>query len=257
MSSALGDPFTERVSAIVMDVLGNPGLLPRALPAWMTRYIEQEASFPRSSVSGLYATATSTSEFGERVHGRPVVLRVGSSPYDFLQMQYDSTYERWVSSQVVFSPYTGGTAKTLTTSWSDTASALLGQIWVPWLKDFFDAGVRPQICIAAKQAAFFSSGSGTVTVQLRGVVYEYNDADTALSASIATSTVSDMAVTSSPGTVTTYDASGWLDFTFSPNPSESRGVFNIQGQVTTTGSPVGSSGTLHEPYIYLRWVSSS
>ena len=70
---------------------------------------------PASDVQGLYNTADDLSGLGNPTHGAPRMLRLGSSPYEFVPLIYDEVYGKWVSTTLyqafqVTDPKTTGSA---------------------------------------------------------------------------------------------------------------------------------------------------
>jgi hypothetical protein len=52
---------------------------------------------PASDVQGLYNTADDINGLGSPIHGAPRMLRLGTTPYEFIPLIYDEVYGKWVS----------------------------------------------------------------------------------------------------------------------------------------------------------------
>ena len=85
----------------VDEYLRDPLQFPVEFVSWIPQRVEQVGIIvPRSNVTGAYTTADTVAGMGTAVHGRPCMIRAGSSPYHFVQMTYDDVYGKWVSTVV-------------------------------------------------------------------------------------------------------------------------------------------------------------
>jgi hypothetical protein len=231
--------FEERVKQVVYNTLKDVIALPEELRSWIPYWVEQYGiAVPRSQVIGNYTTAESISDAGEAAHGRTVAIRAGSSPYEFIQMTYDGTYGKWVSSQI------WSIVEETSGNWTDaswTLAPAFVPIFIPNFKALYDAGLRPQVFVSSKLR--ISSGAGTAEV--RGRFYEVSDGDTAENAIASTSSVSN-----TTGTLT-YKMSGWTDPTFASPPADTHCYLRAERQVSG-----GATANRSDLTLALRWVAS-
>jgi hypothetical protein len=155
-----------------------------------------------TTISGL-----STAEDGFRAR-----LRVGSSPYEFVDLVYDGTYGKWVSPPTFW--LTGSISNEVGTDtrWSSAGSGSgTGDIYVQNMKAIYDTGLRLQVMCSGK-------GAGTaVTWNYKVGCYQFNQGDTSDASLGATSSLI------SGTAANERKASGWVDFSITA-PSETHGI---------------------------------
>jgi hypothetical protein len=124
------------------------------------------------------AVATAVAGLPTAQGGKPVVFRVGTSPFDFVTLIYDSTLLKWVSSEVTWQTTDLDNAAGTDALWSGVP--LVADMQIPNFKAHYDAGLRLQVRCAGR-------GSGAAQAwnyKLRAD--QYNTGDTSLS-TVATS----------------------------------------------------------------------
>jgi hypothetical protein len=255
------DSFEARVRQVIDDYLNDPVFrLPSGFKQWLPPFIELSGiQLPADSVPGS-RVITSLDAVPEGNSGQLVTLRAGSSPYHFLQLTYDSTYQRWVSSQVWYSFWVDNNNENVSpygysapsTTFTDIANGYMGRIAIPGFSSLYSAGLRPQAQFYFKFRA--SSGDGTLrTVSARLSIIEVGNSFTNYSSSIATTDTILSVSSNTPSPVLIFKTSGsFVDFTFSNTPSQEFGVVTVQ----TKAEPSGSSMQITDGAIALRWVSA-
>lgn len=237
--------LTDIIKDTIDEYLRDPLAFPEEFRSWVPQWTETVGiTVPRSSVTGAYTTADTVGELGEPVHGRPCMIRVGSSaPYDFVQMTFDQIANLWVSTQT----WAGFTIDdgwfNASTTYIDMTSTYFSPIHLPSLALMVGAGLRPQVMTAG----LFRPGNSANTAFLRSAIYEYNNADTALS---AVGIGGEISYTGS--TTPAYKSSGWGDVTFSPSPTETNGYLVAQSKITGGGGIVMYATLVN---VALRWVA--
>ena len=116
-------------------------------------------------VSNNVAVATTVAGLGAGQDGKIGLIRAGSTPFEFVQVMYDSTYGKWVSPQIFVghSQYYNVTWDTHTTTSYTYPPASLGTDvqpigWVPGWRDYDGAGLLPQGRVAGSIRTNTSSG---------------------------------------------------------------------------------------------------
>lgn len=189
-----------------------------------------------AAVAGSGAFGTGTSLPGSPADGDAFLLRLGSTPYDFIGLVYDATLAKWVSDVIVF----GHTETNETTTSTSYVNVTNPRAHLPFHKAAYDAGLRLQVQLSAE-----ISNSGANTSSLRVMLQESADASVTTTV-IATSP--DPTVANTVATIK-YFWSAWVDFTYSPAPSVANVIAVVQKKTsagTATFAPID---------FRLRWVS--
>jgi hypothetical protein len=181
--------------------------------------------------------ASTVSGLGGGVNSKPTWLRFGSSPYNFVRLVYDAVYTKWIG-PTFYCPLgkmtnVTGTNIRITTTGSNHGAPLI----IPNFKDFWDAGLRPQIAAGARLGT-------AVATTVRGHVWCFNDGDTALVVVGPTGTLLNFAATAS-----VYRASDWADLSSPTAPTAQEGLIDLE---FTAASNIDMTNI----GLWLRWVSA-
>jgi hypothetical protein len=182
-------------------------------------------------------------------NGLTMKLRVGTTPYEFITLHYDSTYAKWVS---------GVTARNVCKSTTTADATFTSTVWkqfvatndtkkliIPWLA-FDTAGLLPQIKIDA-QAAGTATGAFTDAF-IRPALLTGNAGNPLAYASVFTSLPVQVLNASDHlrlGAWTTIDG-GYV-------VRDMLGLGAFDGKVTGTGT---LTITVSEVTMSLRWISA-
>lgn len=199
----------------IVTFLEAPLDYPQGFKSWLISYLSaSNLRLPRSSVNGLYTVGDSIAGLGEPAHGRPCMVRLGSSaPYDWVQMTYDDIAGLWVSTQVWTGFIIGSGIQSGSGTYADAASNQWTPFQVSSITKAVTAGLRAQVLVTAQATLVGASEVG----YLRAAVYEVNDGDTSLSLVGTGGEVS-------TGTNNAFKTSGWSDVTWSTTPTEAIGI---------------------------------
>ncbi|OVE79123.1 hypothetical protein BVY00_01280 [bacterium G20] len=175
--------------------------------------------------------------------GRTFRLRTGSTPFEFLDLVYDSTYAKWVSAAF---PMVNIDLQSSTTS--ATYVALVGstsnETAVSNHKALYDAGLRLQLY---HEAYFDRSGVGITSFgSVKLLEYTSGDANT------GTVIASGQAEISS-GNSSVRVSSGWVAVTYSPAPTKDFVIAIIEQK--QSGGGTAFYGTSGGGSVRGRWVS--
>lgn len=108
-----------------------------------TQFLAKDGVF-RTPASAVIV-ATTVAGLGAGVDGKQGRLRLAGTPYEFIDLIYDATYNKWVSpAMVLMSTMTGG-ANQGRISNGGTALTNDGQVGMPNYKSFVDAGLKFQV----------------------------------------------------------------------------------------------------------------
>ena len=233
-----GLSFEERVNKIVDKRLGDPTRFPSEYRSWLPKWIEtQNIQLPISQVQGLYLTAENATNLGGDVHGRIGMIRGGSSPYDFIQVTFDSIYGKWVSDPSIFCSQIQTVFSTTNTTYTIDDKGTLGIS--NWLT-FDTAGLKPQFRFFAVIAI---TGGATATAILAFQSYD--------AAGTGNGIVEDAAFT-----VTTTGATAALKFT---NWTDLPAGVTLDDYLVAAAEIKSSSGaqtaTIAAFNAWIRWVS--
>lgn len=240
-------------SAAGLAELGGSGLLVpterlgTGTPSSST-FLRGDQSWVAPGGSAVFTTGTSLP--GSPVDGQGFVLRVGSSPYDFMVMLYDGTYGKWVSNPVCVLNQMGNDANPgSSASYTDfaginevpRANAIHGFL------NLWNGGLRPQVYMSS----WFNGGAGGVTVSMRASITYMNDNVTS-----GAGFSSDQLVTADPsitmtGTSDTFRISDWLDFTGTDPTVSGKAHAHLKLQYKNSG---GGFGAIRATTMWLRWV---
>lgn len=172
--------------------------------------------------------------------GKTALLRVGATPFDSVALVYDASLTKWVSeaAPAVQQQETDGIPAGA--SYLDGESAFFPKHLIPNFKLLYDAGLRPQVFVAA-----LLDNTGANDTFFRAVIKGFADGDDALSAELLTG-----GEISNNGTTGRYQVdSGWETMAGSA-PTEAHAYLIAQTRAETT------SGTVDDGSIWLRWVSA-
>lgn len=194
------------------------------------------------ATTGGATEATTVAGLGAGSDGKIGRIRAGSTPFDFVEVVYDSTYAKWVSDefQVMNLPSSSAvTSSADNNNWSiiqnSTSEAFRQPAVIPH-KPFTDAGLTLQV----RLMGYIVSDVGTLTIKVHGV--PHNDADTA--AGTDTSVTLYNAVSFTTGK---WIDSGWTNL--SPGTPKTMLVVNLGFAQSTNANTSG--------YLTLmgRWVA--
>ena len=169
---------------------------------------------------------------GAPLDGRTVLLRLGGSPYEYVTVAYDITYQHWVSQTFQSRVISGG-------AWTNTSYAATptSEVQQPWAK-LATAGLVPQFRLVAM---LDNTVGGDITYLDLGYYGITNDG--AASTAVAV-TGTEISVT---GVTPTFRDSGWQ-----PIP----GGYTVKDQIAVgIRSKVNAgAGSLTNGVVYVRWV---
>jgi hypothetical protein len=191
--------------------------------------IEQQLLGPAATVAGL----------GTPADGSRGLLRAGASPYEFLGLQYDATYAKWVS-PLGFGPF--GFVSTFTstsTSYVAVSDASVRRAHIANFKDLYDAGLRLQVW---NECDFHNTGAGN-TAFIAVAMFEYSSGDPTVT-QVGSTVGGEITVV---GTTHTYKTSGWVDF--NPGAPAKQNIVLITEVKVSAGT--GSYGA---PNVFYRLV---
>lgn len=212
---------------------------------------------PASDVKGLYNTASTINGLGSPIHGAPRMLRIGSTPYEFIQFIYDEVYGKWVSTSFIQGFQTAPDSDVTATTYTDTDDTLFPPFYVPNFKEIYDAGCRPQCLFSANLNSRYSASSGTSRAYAQVGLYEFADGDTPPATTLVAhgGEVTVDATVLGAG-VTDYKASGWSEMTIDAAPTKAHAIVHPQQKVATiSGTPNGRHSELDSASILIRWVA--
>lgn len=223
-----------------LRLLADPVNLPSEFKNWVPTWTETVGIVvPRSQVTGAYTTGEDVSDLGEPAHGRPVMLRVGSSPYTYIQLVYDDVYGKWVSAHIWQFSIDNFTA-TNTTGYEDLSDGTAARTHLPNFKAVYDAGLTPQLHVAAS----LDATSVSDPVKVRPAIYQFNDADTSLEK------IAHGPEISTSSTTRNWKISAWADTTFDSAPTENHAYMSAQVFQENI-----VSAAIFDTSIQLRWVA--
>lgn len=231
--------FEARVREEVLRLLRSPLSLPPEFRSWLVPFIESSnVQIPISQIVGNFLVAEHARELGGDVPGRPGMLRVGSSPYDFFPLTYDAVYGKWVSDFQVLASVEGGKA-TASTSYQALGNGEAPAPSIPW-GDFDTAGLKPQYRLIALLANDTAGGTATATM----IFESFNDNDAIVGGTAAAWSV---AVT---GTSPRLRSSGWQDI---PSLTARAFLLSTFALKSSSGANLASMGS--STSVQFRWVS--
>jgi hypothetical protein len=111
--------------------------------------------------------------------GQKLMLRVASSPFEFVELEFDESYDRWVSAPVTIIQQQELFESSVDNQpLTDVPAAQFPSCWIPNFKSLYDAGLRPQIRIGGRYGplSIVQTTKMLFAVSLR----EVNDGDTTL-----------------------------------------------------------------------------
>lgn len=214
--------------------------------------LEQAINGPNASPAGTgiedvnfasnspVVVASSIAGLGSLRAGKAGLLRVGSTPFDYIALVYDATLGKWVS-DVVLSLDQQDTTTETGTGYGTAPTAEWPQVVIPNFKAIYDAGLRPQFWMGA----FLKGSAGGVNVFLLPGLFSFNSGDTSRTSLDVT------APELSPSGITTqtWKAIGWTTAAFTA-PTKSH-VYLIARTKVSSGT-----GTYDNGSIRMRWVSA-
>lgn len=211
----------------------------------------KEASFSNgatwTAIGARAASATTVAGLGTGSDGALGVLRVGSSPYDFLNLTYDSTYGKWVSDPWIVGAggrntyyNTANTWKSVNNVYQPAGSAgddgTATDTFFPY-KAFVDAGLTLQwrlVCVLVSDGTTVVDGGLQITCG-------------AANSALGTSSTDAVLITHSANTGVVKD-SGWA--TAASVTSDTWGYITIRFRSNALDSGAMGGGTA-----WCRWVS--
>ncbi len=183
---------------------------------------------------------TGTSLPGSPMDGDTLLVRAGSSPFDFMLMVYDATYGKWVSEEFTATTKTQPAVSTTSTAYvTVTAAALTRSPW-PW-KTGNTAGLTLQVRVAG----LLQIASGAATASVAVQVLSFDTGGTA-----ATDGTQFAAATHTGDTNSTGVDSGWTALPGGLTPRDFI-IFDLQTK-TSSGAATAS---LRECNVLARWVA--
>lgn len=127
--------------------------------------------------SGM-TVATTIGGLGTAINGKMGRLRLGSTPYTFVMVVYDSTYAKWISEPSLSLVATHGTTSTTSATYVDVIdpfnTGLLPGFVIPGWRDYDAGGLLPQSKWSAAFTNTTSTGNGSMTPSFGG----YDDGST-------------------------------------------------------------------------------
>ena len=179
--------------------------------------------------------------------GQRAMLRLGSSPYHFMPLTYDSSLSKWVSEEYHGFHSSGVLPGATTTNSSATnlTGAEIHRGAIPFHKECYDAGLRLQVWYACFMDNL-SGGAASAISQVR--VRELADGDT------AGTDIWQSAEVTVVGSTGTQRIIAWGDITHTTGPSDAAGV----GMLEVFGR-TGGSGTARVSLAFCkyRWVAAA
>lgn len=188
-----------------------------------------------AGIPGVFQVATTVGALSTG-NGNAARLRLGSSPYDFVVLIYDSTYGKWISEAIPVKMTNAVGQSTTSTTYVVANTTWQDQHIMP-LKVFTDAGLTIQL----RTMWLCSVSGGGITGSISPTITGYNVGG-ADSTTLAAGT---MVVTQTNTTRSMVD-SGWTDVSPSPITDGMNGGWSVK-----TSS--GTFSYLHAG-TWLRWV---
>jgi hypothetical protein len=172
------------------------------------------------------------------------MIRVGSSPYEFMQMAFDQEYNKWVAPYIwVARQHGAGPAFNTSTTYVGMSYLEASNTLIPNFRALYEAGLKPQVFCSG-----FLDNSGANDTFLRAGIVDVSDDDT------STLPVSEDIMTgaeiSNNGTTQTWQTSpGWQDVTVAAAPDKDHAYVRLEYRVS------GGTGTWAGCGLGLRWVA--
>jgi len=200
-----------------------------------------------AAASNNITVATTVAGLGAGAGGKVGRLRIGSSPYEFVDLVYDSTYSKWVSAPVR-QLVTAASINTASATYVGSASE--NPLWLPNYKALYDAGLRPQL---RWFGTIRNNGGSLGTGGLR--IYDAADGDTADGTNVGTA---DCVTTTSVSN--TLKDSGWIDPSGLSSPASKAdakvvAVIKAAANTTSAGDGFGSGDGGAGIVAMFRWVA--
>lgn len=186
--------------------------------------------------------ATSIAGLGTAYDGKRGRLRLGSSPYQFIDLVYDSTYAKWVSDAFPWVSVFAPTSRLL--GYSITSGSTTTML---------TAFLRKMEAVAAGltlQARFI--GTGVCSVSIASAIVDLIPFDQALSSTSGPSANSGAKQSTTLATSTTNELpidTGWLPLAFANSAAELGGTFLVLRNTGGSTSTISIGGNLS-----YRWV---
>lgn len=208
------------------------------VPTWdaaLSKYVATALPSP--------VVATTVAGLGTPSDGQSGLLRVGSTPYDFLGLTYDATYGKWVSAEQ--SDYLWPTTNASVSQTDVIAVAELAPTNQPpygplLYKVFKDAGLTMQA-----RLTIFAVADPSKSANFQIGHRTWNTGATGLGTTSFNSTVTTVA----GGGGTQFKDSGWLDL----SPTNNDFIGFTMGAFRASGG-TGISISFSVPRIHWRWV---
>jgi hypothetical protein len=217
------------------DSAADPGDVEQALDQLAERIADVEGVVGGGGITTVTALPASPAD------GETVLLRLGSSPYEFIMMTFDATYSNWVSTHPLLITGNGLEAEVTTTSNTPVAGM---SILINRYKTYYDAGLRLQVSVAGRYRSTDATGTAKLHAEILGGTLNV----TTLS-SLGTTT----GVTSPSGNANTFlqAVSDWQDFSASDPGSDTQAFIRM---ILTRGVAGTAGVTLRN--MSLRWIAA-
>jgi hypothetical protein len=211
---------------------------------------------PASDVQGLYNTADDINGLGSPIHGAPRMLRLGTTPYEFIPLIYDEVYGKWVSTTLYQAFQVTEPKTTTSTSFNDFATSLFPLVVIPNFLSAYNAGLRPQVAMGGYMEIDLvtTSGSSTATGECTVALKEFANHDTALNQIATGGSLLGRTQNTTVGNLLGYEGANWADFSFSATPAETYCVIVPQARVNVT-NPGSGSLDVHALNVMIRYVA--
>lgn len=159
----------------------------------------QDGKIPLSVLPPTVASASTVAGLGTASDGKLGMLRLGSTPFDFLSLTYDATYGKWVSdTKVIASAYQFTTPNTAFTAWGGLSYDAI----LPY-RLFANAGLS----IQARQTVGLSNPTGGAHVATTDLFTQTVDTGGAFNAAVTFGGAMSMTQT---GSTTKFVDSNWV-----------------------------------------------
>lgn len=170
--------------------------------------------------------------------GKAGMLRMATTPYDFIALVYDATLGKWVS-DVVLSLEQQEQFTDTGTSYSIASAEKFPQVVIPNFKAYYDAGLRPQFFLAS----FLQNSGANNTFFLPGL-FAFDSGDTSRVSLNVTAPELSLA-----GATQKFTRVNWTVATLSA-PTKQHAYLVVRTKVSA------GTGTYENSSIRMRWVSA-
>lgn len=229
------------LSIVDADVAGAAAIAQSKLALSITNAQIDAAAAIAGSKMLPARVATTVAGLGTAADGALGLLRIGASPYEYLTMIYDAGQGKWVSEKV-WESYQTNSPATRAGNEADADQTKFTYTWIENYKSMYDAGLRPQVQLAA--AIFDNTGGGQTRFTYR--VMGEADGDSGPGANVFDDVGAGL---STVGTTTRYSIGAWHSPVNISAPTKAHAII-----VPRLGSDASTTATSYYGSVKVRMV---